>query len=66
MKHKEMALFWKKEVENGKDVVVYDFDGPRLDNGEVTCIEITIDKLKQILNTVSTANSNLFFIELFF
>lgn len=26
----------------------------------------SIDKLKQILNTVSTANSNLFFIELFF
>ena len=50
MKHKEMALFWKKEVENGNDVVVYDFDGPRLDNGEVTCIEITIDKLKQKIN----------------
>ena len=31
MKDKEMAQFWKKEVELGKDIVVYDFDGPILE-----------------------------------
>ena len=36
-----MAQFWKKEVELGKDIVVYDFDGPRLEGGKVTCEEVT-------------------------
>jgi hypothetical protein len=36
MKDKEMAQFWKKEVELGKDIVVYNVDGSRLEGGKVT------------------------------
>lgn len=50
MKNKEMSLFWKKQVENGKDIVIYDFDGPRLINGGVTCLEITLELLRQKIN----------------
>jgi hypothetical protein len=30
----------EKKVESGKDIVVYDFDGPRLKGGKVTCEKI--------------------------
>jgi hypothetical protein len=47
MKDKEMAQFWKKEVELGKDIVVYDFDGPRLEGGKVTCEEVTPEFVRE-------------------
>lgn len=53
MKDKEMSLFWKKQVENGKDIVVYDFDGPRLSNGKVTLLEVTLDLLREKINDTS-------------
>lgn len=48
-----MSVFWKKQVENGKDIVVYDFDGPRLSNGKVTCLELTVDLLREKINDTS-------------
>lgn len=50
MKDKEMALYWKKEVENGKNVVVYDFDGPRNEDGSVTCLEVSLEMLQEKIN----------------
>jgi hypothetical protein len=50
MKEKEMAQFWKKEVELGKDIVVYDFDGPRLEGGKVTCEEVTPEFIREKIN----------------
>ena len=50
MKDKEMAQFWKKEVELGKDIVVYDFDGPRLEGGKVTCEEVTPEFIREKIN----------------
>jgi len=50
MKDKEMAQFWKKEVELGKDIVVYDFDGPRLEGGKVTCEEVTPEFVREKIN----------------
>ena len=47
MKEKEMTLYWKKEVEAGKNVVIYDFDGPRLENRGVTCVEVTRELLHE-------------------
>jgi 3,4-dihydroxy-2-butanone 4-phosphate synthase len=50
MKDTEMALHWKKEVDAGKNIVIYDFDGPREDDGDVTCIEINEKMLKEKIN----------------
>lgn len=50
MKKKEMALYWKKQVEEGKDIVVYDFDGPRNMDGGVTCVEVTKEVLVEKIN----------------
>jgi hypothetical protein len=53
MKDKEMALHWKEEVEKGIRIVVYDFDGPRLKNGSVTCVELTEELLIEKINDTS-------------
>ena len=45
-----MAQRWKKEVEDGKDIVVYDFDGPRLPGGKVTCLEVTKELIQEKIN----------------
>ncbi len=50
MKDKEMALHWKEEVEKGRSIVVYDFDGSRLENGSVTCVELTEELLVEKIN----------------
>jgi hypothetical protein len=50
MKDAEMSLYWKKQVADGKDIVVYDFDGPRLVDGTVSCIEVTKEALVEKIN----------------
>jgi len=50
MKNKEMALHWKKQVEEGKDIVIYDFDGPRQIDGGVSCVEVTKELLCEKIN----------------
>jgi hypothetical protein len=52
-KNTEMALYYKNELENGKNIVVYDLDGPRLSDGTPTCLEINIESLKQKINDQS-------------
>lgn len=41
---------WRSVVDKGGDVVVYDFDGPRLADGKPTCVELSLDVLKQKIN----------------
>lgn len=53
MKDKEMAQHWKKEVESGKDIVVYDFDGPRLPDGSVSIEEVTPEFIQEKINDPS-------------
>jgi hypothetical protein len=36
IKDKEVSLHWKEEVEKGISIVVYDFDGLRLEDGSST------------------------------
>ena len=50
MKDREMALHWKAQVEAGKDIVIYDFDGPREADGGVTCVEVTRELLCEKIN----------------
>lgn len=52
IKDREMTLYWKDKVENGINIVIYDLDGPKLANGEPTCVllteELLIEKLYDI------------------
>ena len=50
MKEKEMTLHWKKYVKEGNDIVIYDFDGPREKNGDLTCMEVTTELLRERIN----------------
>lgn len=51
IRDREMALHWKKAVESGQDVAVYDFDGPRLEeDGSESCAEVTMELLKEKIN----------------
>ena len=50
MKDREMALYLKAQVEAGKDIVIYDFDGPREEDGGVTCVEVTRELLCEKIN----------------
>jgi hypothetical protein len=47
IKNREMTLHWKKTLEEGKNITIYDFDGPRTEDGGVTCLEVTEDILKE-------------------
>ena len=47
IKNREMTLHWKKALEEGKNITIYDFGGPRTEDGGVTCLEVTEDVLKE-------------------
>jgi len=53
IKNKEMTNFWKNKLESGNNIVIYDFDGPRKTNGEVTCLEVNLEILKEKINDVN-------------
>ena len=46
----EMAGHWLERVQRGENVVIYDFDGPRLPDGTPTCVEVTLDLLRAKLH----------------
>ena len=50
IKDSERIAHWKKHLEEGNDLVVYDFDGPRLDDGSVTCMELTKELMIEKIN----------------
>lgn len=50
IKNKETLLYWKKMLKEGKNLVVYDFDGPRTVDGEVMCTELTEELLVDKIN----------------
>ena len=50
IKDRERIAHWKKHLEEGLDLVVYDFDGPRLDDGSVTCMELTTELMIDKIN----------------
>ena len=50
MRVTEKAKEWQEKVENGTDVVIMDFDGPRTEDGGVQCLEVTKELLHEKLN----------------
>uniref|UniRef100_A0A6C0JRE4 Uncharacterized protein n=1 Tax=viral metagenome TaxID=1070528 RepID=A0A6C0JRE4_9ZZZZ len=50
VKDEKQISFWKEQLSNGNDIVIYDFDGPRLDDGSVTCLKVTRKLLQEKIN----------------
>ena len=50
IKDRERTLYWKKLVDEGKNITIYDFDGPKNEDGSVTCLEVNEDLLREKIN----------------
>ena len=50
IKEREMVTHWKNVVENGQDIIIYDFDGPREKDRSVTCVELSQELLVEKIN----------------
>ena len=54
MKDSEMAAYWNAQLDKGTDLVIMDFDGPRIPNQnkdeQVTCVEVTQELLREKIN----------------
>ena len=52
IKNKKMTQYWKKMVTDGNNLIIYDFDGPRKENGDVDCCEVTLKLLLDKINHI--------------
>jgi len=52
IKNREMTLHWKKAIEEGKNITIYDFDGPRTEEGGVMCIEVNEELLRERMSDI--------------
>ena len=52
IKNRERTLYWKKLLEEGQSITIYDFDGPRTEDKGVTCLELNEDLLRDKINDV--------------
>ena len=54
IKDSERTVALRKAVQNGQDVVIYDFDGPRDDDGTPLCLPVTAALLRDKIEDVRT------------
>ena len=47
-----MTLHWKKALEEGKNITIYDFDCPRTEEGKVSCMEVSEELLRERINDI--------------
>ena len=47
MKNTPSAIYWKNEVQNGMNVIIYDLDGPKNSDGSPTIEEVTLELLRE-------------------
>jgi hypothetical protein len=50
IKDREMTNYWIEQLKSGKNITIYDFDGPRTIDGDVSCMELTEDLLVDKIN----------------
>ena len=50
IKDKEHIEYWKKSLNEGNNLVIYDFDGPRTKDGNTLCLELTKELLTEKIN----------------
>ena len=53
IKDRERTLYWKKLLEEGQNITIYDFDGPRNEDKSVTCLELSEEILKEKVKDLS-------------
>jgi len=53
IKNRERTLYWKKLLEEGEDITIYDFDGPRTEDKDVTCLELTEELIREKVKDLS-------------
>jgi hypothetical protein len=53
IKNRERTLYWKKLLEEGEDITIYDFDGPRTEDKGVTCLELTEELIREKVKDLS-------------
>jgi hypothetical protein len=52
IKDRDTTRYWKVELQLGKDICIYDFDGPRTPDGGVQCLKVDKDLLVEKMNDV--------------
>jgi hypothetical protein len=45
-----MTLHYKKMIEEGNNITIYDFDGPRMPDRSVMCLELTRELYEEKIN----------------
>lgn len=50
IKDQDMVKYWQNQLENGENLIIYDFDGPRKDDGEVLCLNLDNNLLIEKIN----------------
>lgn len=53
IKDRDRVKYWRKVLDEGKSITIYDFDGPRNENKSVTCLELTDEMLKEKINELN-------------
>jgi hypothetical protein len=53
IKNRERVLFWKRMLDEGKSITIYDFDGPRNEDKSVTCLELSEELVKEKVKVLS-------------
>lgn len=53
VKNREMVAYWKDMLKKGNSLTIYDFDGPRNEDGTPTCLELTEELLIQKINNTT-------------
>ena len=52
VKNREMIKHYRELIKSGKNITIYDFDGPRNEDGMPLCKELTLDLLVEKINDV--------------
>jgi hypothetical protein len=50
IKDRERVLYWKRMLDEGENITIFDFDGPRNEDKSVTCLKLTEDLIKEKIN----------------
>ena len=50
IRNREMTLHFKKMIDEGKSITLYDFDGPRMPDRSVICLELTQELYEEKIN----------------
>jgi hypothetical protein len=53
IKDRERVKFWKRMLDEGESITIFDFDGPRNEDKSVTCLEFSEELIKEKVKDLS-------------